>query len=202
MKGLKNFSLEGIFRHQRYVYVPALIPPGAVGTLYQYALSAARTGGASLNDQQVPNTPACYGDPVMERLLAALRPTIESAIGLELYPTYSYFRVYKSGDILPKHKDRPACEISVTVSLGYDAETTWPIWLQSGDSEVEIALEPGDALLYRGTEVTHWRSAFEGRCAAQVFLHYVDKNGQYREWRFDGRAGLSAPSAAQTLAKG
>jgi hypothetical protein len=35
-----------------------------------------------------------------------------------MLPTYSYARIYANGDELKKHRDRPACEVSVTLHLG------------------------------------------------------------------------------------
>ena len=47
-------------------------------------------------------------------------------------------------------------------------------------------LEEGDAVLYKGCEVDHWREPYtEGTKLAQVFLHYVDANGPYTEWKND-----------------
>jgi hypothetical protein len=40
-----------------------------------------------------------------------------------------------------------------------------------------INLEPGDAAIYSGCEIEHWREEFKGDWHAQTFLHYVDKNG-------------------------
>ena len=61
------------------------------------------------NDQQVPETYSHYSDIVMETLLEDLRSLMEKETGLVLLPTYSYFRIYKKGDILKRHKDREAC---------------------------------------------------------------------------------------------
>lgn len=144
-------------------------------------------------DPQVPNTPSSYGDSAMEDLLVSLMPAIELASGLGLYPTYSYFRVYKAGDVLKEHTDRDSCEISVTLNLGFNAEGPWPIWLRANGRDVPVYLNAGDALLYRGIELAHWRTAFFGVHAAQVFLHYVDKNGPCRAWKFDGRPALGMP---------
>jgi hypothetical protein len=160
--------------------------------LHNYALHAARSRKLDADDA-VPGTPAFYGDPVMETLLEKAAPRIEAETGLALYPTYSYFRVYKHGDQLRRHKDRPACEISVTLSLGYDAEEPWPLWVDAGDGPLAAPLEPGQALLYKGTQIWHWREQFPGKHAAQVFLHYVDRNGPFSDWKFDRRAALRLP---------
>jgi len=83
---------------------------------------------------------------------------------------------------LKKHRDRPSCEISVTVMLGSDG-TKWPIYMDG----TELNLEPGDAGIYLGCEVEHWREEFTGDWHAQTFLHYVDKNGPNRNHFKDGR---------------
>jgi hypothetical protein len=51
-------------------------------------------------------------------------------------------------------------------------------------------LRPGDALLYRGMELFHWRDAYRGEALVQVFLHYVDRDGPHTEQKFDGRSSL------------
>ena len=71
-------------------------------------------------DEQIPNTFSCYADPVMETLLMKVLPVMQQETGLDLCPTYSYSRVYKKGDELKRHKDRPSCEISTTIHLGGD----------------------------------------------------------------------------------
>jgi hypothetical protein len=183
------------FDQNRYTIVRALLTADIAAHLFSEVRAMAKEG-ALTPDHRVPNTPACYGAPVMDRLLGDLCPVIADATGLDLYPTYSYFRLYKNGDILPRHTDREACEVSVSVNLGYDSDEPWPLWLEVGGNHVAVFLEPGDGVLYHGIELPHWRSAFNGRCAAQLFLHYVDKNGPYSHWRFDGRQELGTPSSS------
>jgi hypothetical protein len=129
------------------------------------------------NDPQVDNTYSEYSDFCMETLLKFLKPILENEINLQLIETYSFARIYKNGDVLKKHKDRPSCEISTTLNLGGEQ---WPIYLRQDNSEIEIVLNPSDVLIYKGCEVEHWRNKFEGNICAQVFLHYNDINGPYK----------------------
>lgn len=138
-------------------------------------------------DPRSPGAAAAAGDVFMDGLLIDLLPLAEEVSGLKLFPTYSYFRVYKSGDTLVKHTDRPACEISLTICLGYEADRPWPLMLAGLTGPLSIELEPGDGLLYRGMEQVHWREPMNGQRSAQVFLHYVDQNGPYSEWKYDKR---------------
>ena len=76
------------------------------------------TSWGTWNDQQIPNTYSHYGDVAMDTLLERVLPKMMKTTKLNLIPTYSYARIYKYGDILHRHKDRPSCEISCTLNLG------------------------------------------------------------------------------------
>jgi len=181
-----------VFERDRYVVIPSLLQEPSLTKLYDYARSvSALLAARSPGDSQVPGTPSSYGDFMLDGLLVDLLPEVERATGLALFPTYSYFRMYKHGDALAKHTDRPACEISVTLCLGFEAEKPWPIWIDGPQGESSVCLEPGDGLIYRGTECPHWRAEFEGTRQAQVFLHYVDQKGPCADWKFDKRLSLA-----------
>lgn len=180
-----------------YAVIRGLVPRAMRAFLHDYGLTGARMGKLVTRDKQIPGTPASYGDPLMEGLLDVLRSRVETESGRSLFPTYSYFRVYRPGDVLHRHTDRPACEVSLTVSLGGDC--VWPIWIQPEHDPVEIRLDPGDGLLYQGIRVPHWREAFEGQYAVQAFLHYVDQSGPHRSWIFDKREQLAVSPAARAI---
>jgi hypothetical protein len=124
-----------------------------------------------------------YGDPLMESLMLNKLELMQKETGLELLPTYAFWRMYTLHADLKKHKDRPSCEISATVMIGSD-KTKWPIYMDGA----ELNLEPGDAAIYLGCEVEHWREEFNGDWQAQTFLHYVNKNGSYKDFVLDNRA--------------
>ncbi len=180
-------------RRDGYVVLRSPVARPRVSLLRRYAILRAGRGTMDVGDGQVLGTPAAYGDFLMDGLLNDLLPRIERASGLKLFPTYSYFRVYKRGDALRKHRDRPACEISATLSLGYEPDQPWPLWIQGRRGAASVLLAPGDALLYLGIECAHWRRPFHGDRCVQAFLHYVDQNGPNAEWRFDKRPSLAAP---------
>jgi len=123
-----------------------------------------------------------YGDPLMESLMINKLDIMQKETGLELLCTYAFWRMYTINADLKKHRDRASCEISVTVMIGSD-ETKWPIFMNG----TEINMEPGDAVMYLGCELEHWREEFKGDWHAQTFLHYVDKNGPNKEWAKDKR---------------
>lgn len=126
-----------------------------------------------------------YADPIMESLMVTKQKLMEEQTNKKLLPTYSYWRMYTRFADLKKHIDRPSCEISVTVHIGSDG-TDWPIYIAG----VENKTNPGDAVVYMGCEVEHYRKEFEGDWYSQVFLHYVDAEGKNKEWYLDKRKCL------------
>jgi len=146
----------------------------------------------TVQDIQCPLSDAIHGSEVFDKLLVDLLPKFEEAINIKLYPTYSYARLYKKGEELVKHQDRAACEISATLTLGFD-DKVWPIYMGDYEDESnksEICMGVGDVVLYKGMDKWHWREEFKGKWQAQVFLHYVNQNGPHAEWRYDKREKL------------
>lgn len=166
--------------------------------------------GKTHRDEQCPISEAIHGAPVFDSLLEQLTPHFENASGKRLYPTYAYARLYSPGDELKIHTDRPSCEISATLTLGFEGDV-WPIYVgdyakegegrkittQQGETkyltnEREIIIEIGDAVMYRGMDKVHWREPYkEGKWQAQVFLHYVDADGPHADWKYDKRGKLA-----------
>tara|TARA_B100002019_G_C21259189_1_gene595683 strand:- start:505 stop:1062 length:558 start_codon:yes stop_codon:yes gene_type:complete len=145
--------------------------------------------------ERQPNSafsPAWYGDPLMRSLLDKKLSKVEIESKLKLFPTFTYWRYYVLGGTLPKHKDRPACEVSVTACIKkYD---NWPIVIENK----KIELEEGDGLLYAGCSQKHWRPGiYEGEGMAQVFFHYVDQNGPFKKYAYDQRYEIESIEEAQ-----
>ncbi|MAL46751.1 hypothetical protein [Hyphomonas sp.] len=126
-----------------------------------------------------------YGDPVTDSLLITKKDLMERETGLKLLPTYTFWRMYSYGADLKKHTDRPSCEYSVTVKIS-SCGVKWPIFMAGAEME----LEDGDAVIYKGCDLEHWREEFKGDWHSQVFIHYVNKNGPHREWFKDKRVML------------
>ena len=199
------------FKKNKYLVIKKAISPDLADFCYTYFLNKRRvakflfeekylhpyeTMFGVWNDAQVPNTYSHYADLVMETLLLALIPRMEKETGFKVYPTYSYARIYKNGDVLHRHSDRYSCEVSTTLNLGGDP---WPIYLEpsgkQGMAGIKINLSPGDMLIYRGCDLEHWREAFEGQHCGQVFLHYNDQKSKDAERnKFDGRPMLGLPA--------
>jgi len=164
-------------------------------------------------DPQCPKSKSIRDSVTFDKLLVDLLPHFEQASGLKLLPTYAYARWYEPGEVLKIHRDRPSCEVSATLTLDFEGDV-WPIYIGKpsdnptntsrvdehdntvyADDVSELKMKVGDAMLYRGCEMYHWRDEYkEGKWQAQVFLHYVDANGPHKEWIYDKRGKLNLPA--------
>lgn len=183
-------DLAEIFARQKYVVWRTCVKDPELSLLYRYASKRAQIGTMFL-DGTSAGAWSAPGDCFMDGLLVELLPKVEEVSRVKLFPTYSYFRVYTRGDVLDKHTDRQSCEISLSLCLGYQGSRPWPLWLEGPTGSSAIELAPGDGVIYRGIECPHWREPLEGEQTAQVFLHYVDQNGPYAEWKYDKRPALT-----------
>ena len=177
------------FKQQGYCVVKSAVNDELRNFITQYALFD-EMQQTKVGDKQVPNAHSKYADPCMETLLLQLQKVIEDNTGLSVYPTYSYYRVYRPGDDLKKHKDRPSCEISATLCFNYsynDNQQVWPIFMDGNG----VILQPGDLVIYRGCDLDHWREEFISKDIddwhVQGFFHYVDVHGPNAEFKFDKR---------------
>lgn len=192
------------FKDNKYVILDSVFPEDQCAELTAYMIDLVNKSKTT-KDAQCPLSEAIYGDPVMDAVLEDLRPVMEKATGLQLIPTYSYARVYLPGDELKPHLDRPACEISATLTLGFKGDV-WPIHV-SRDETVEndigeILMKPGDVVAYRGLEINHWREPYtQGEWQCQVFLHYVDANGPHKDQKYDRRKSLGTSSKTREIAE-
>jgi len=177
---------------QEYVHLPDFLDKENCAELTEI-LQEIVSGGAAVSDIQCPKSQSVGHSAVFDSLLEQLTPNFEEACGKKLLPTYAYARLYAPGEELKIHTDRPACEISATITLGFEGDC-WPIFMGDGDkkSHTKVTMGVGDVVLYRGMDVPHWREPYkEGLWQAQVFLHYVDASGPHAEWKFDKRKKLA-----------
>lgn len=157
------------------------------------------------NDPQTYQTYSMYGEPLFDTLTYLSANNISKFIGKNLVATYSYWRMYKKGDVLERHTDRPSCKYSATLCIGYDnsnvdkntyPDYNWPMFVKDTQgNELPLHLKPGDLIIYRGDIVDHWRDKFPGVHQVQAFLHYNEINDKdNNHGPIDGRPLYGIPS--------
>lgn len=172
-------------KQNNYLFIDNFISIEKAQELYkQFKKDLENNPNGFQKDEQCPKSFGIYNYRPFLELLTNKTSYISELIGEPVLPTYTYARLYQKGEVLEKHKDRPSCEISVTLNLGGNKD--WEIFFTKPNGEkVSLNMSAGQAALYLGCESEHWRDAFEGDEYAQVFLHYVRSNGQNWQHCFD-----------------
>lgn len=198
------------FNEQKFVYLPDFLDKTNCVELTS-EFQKLHAEGKTEVDTQCSKSFSVYGAEIFDRLLEQLCPYFEEASGLKLYPTYSYARIYQPGETLKIHRDRDSCEISASLTLAIDDNYPWDIFFGFDGTEDDneysdydeennlkyiknvskLRMNVGDAVLYRGKEIYHWRKEYLGKKQVQVFLHYVDINGPCSNSKYDGRGQLT-----------
>ena len=208
-------EIEGDYRRDGYALVRNMVPRGVARALVARLKADLPSGPLPRQDQTptpILNRPAfeIYGNtyPPMQAFLWALTPAMEMVTGHKLIPTYDYFRIYREGDICRVHRDRPACEHSLSLTLDYSDDVPWPLEVgragERGPQDIftddfgdetstAMAMEVGDAVAYRGVEHRHGRTTPNPNAwSAHLFLHWVDPDGPFADQAYDG-AGEPKP---------
>jgi len=213
-----NKETSEYFKKNHYVKIEKFISTELANFLYDYVKDSAnrlvyaeenidnfdKNVFGAFDDTQALGDYSKYGDPVFDSLLSHKLTDMERLLDIRLVPTYSYHRLYTTDTELVRHKDRPSCEISTTLCLGYDTSNlddknwNWPMFVgpetgERGTLGKPVYMKPGDMIIYRGCNLEHWREPYIGLNHAQVFLHYNEKNGPY-DIKYDGRPILGLPN--------
>lgn len=149
-----------------------------------------------------------YHYPPMLGFLWGLTPLVSQIVGRDLLPSYDYFRIYREGDVCLVHSDRLSCEVSLSLTIDYSDGVPWDLEIGTqpcvpsarveddfaGDPYRSVTMQPGDGLLYQGVHRRHGRMAPNPNLwSAHLFLHWVERGGQFADSAFDGNAATTRP---------
>lgn len=200
----------GDYRTNGYAHLRGLLPPEVAQAFLQGLKADLGDGPIPLSGvQSHPNllTRAAfevYGHHYKPMLffLWGLTPMVSNLVGRDLLPTYDYFRIYREGDTCRVHHDRYSCEHSLSLTLDYSDGEIWDLQVGrnagepsakveedfGGEPHASIGMSVGDAVLYNGVHHRHGRvTPNPNGWSAHLFLHWVDRDGPYRDHAFDGQ---------------
>jgi hypothetical protein len=166
------------FQSKNYAPISGLIHPFHVAALRRYYRHEIRRGAIRLGDDQSSRRYAAHNESVARFFHDQITNAVSAIVGEPIKPSYVYLASYLAGADLKKHIDRAQCEFSVTLCLDFSPEpdlaTTWPIRLDTPDGNITVYQALGDGLVYRGTQVPHYRYKLaEGYTSTSIFFHYV-----------------------------
>jgi len=130
------------------------------------------------------------------------RPSCQLSVTLNLggkYKTPWSLWVAEKGHLKTQSLyDKGMTEDQINFAFGYinpDRSINRVAPIQSPDEEwSEIVLEKGDAMIYMGMLLPHWRNPWvceKHEYQAQLFMHYIDEQGPFKKWKYDRRKGLN-----------
>ena len=172
------------FRRHDYAIVRDLIHPLHMGALRRYYRALVAGGQLPRGDDQVAERYRLQSEPVAMFFHPQLANLVSRIAGEPVKPSYLYFASYPPGSALPRHLDRLQCEFSISLLVDYDPDPDgpcgWPLFLEHPslpDGVVAADLGIGDAVLYRGRQLVHYRDPLpEGHQSTSVFFHYLRKD--------------------------
>ncbi len=201
-------QVEGDYGKDGYAAIRSLIPPDVAAMLFRQIKLDLEAGGRTF--QSFAQSHALTANPTVEisghfyrpltTFLWGLTPIMAELTGADLLPSYDYFRIYHQGDTCRVHADRPSCEHSVSLTLAYSDGLAWPLEMglvpvtsvepateDFGDEAyASVAMQPGDAVLYRGIDLRHGRTQPNpNRWSAHLFLFWVERGGRFAQHAFD-----------------
>lgn len=161
-----------------YAVVRDLINPLQIGALRNYYDALAQEGYLTPSDGQVAWRDVAHNEPLAQFFHQSIANLLNRFMTEKVKPSYCYLARYLPGAVLHKHKDREQC--AWNMSLVFDStpsaerDDAWPIYVEVDGQVREIRLGVGEALLYRGTQIPHWREALPaGHSATICFYHFV-----------------------------
>ncbi len=167
------------FRAFSYAAVSGLVPRAHLLALAGYQRALVELGEVPLGDEQCRRRYGMHNEPMARFVMHQLAAAVSRVVGRPVTPAYSYSMTYQAGAELAPHIDREQCEYTVSLFLEGTAEQAWqpwPLWLRVNGDPVAVRQLPGDALVFAGRRLSHWRERLPDGCTStSLLLHYVDE---------------------------
>ena len=100
------------FEKNKYVVLKDFVP-AATCKIYSSELFLAKAESLTVRDDMCPLSDSIYKADFFKELQDSLIEPLSYISGKKLKPSFNYARIYNTGEVLKKHKDRPACEYSI-----------------------------------------------------------------------------------------
>jgi hypothetical protein len=170
-------TAAGLFARAGYCSLGHPFGAAHVRALRRYYRELIASGALELGDDQVAGRYGGYNEHVARFFQHQLTAWVSRAAGEPAIPTYAYVSAYQGGAVLERHVDREQCEYTVSLLIDQEPEDPgagWPLFLETAEGTVELIQELGEAVMFRGTRIPHYREALaEGRSCSCLLFHYV-----------------------------
>ncbi len=150
-------------RTRKCVALRGLFTPIFLAAVREYYRRLDAEGYVPGGERRRAGAPLLYDEPLLCFLGGQLASVVRQVTGERAPWTFSYLRMYGPGAFLASHRDAPVCRWNIDLVVGGEPaperRSAWPLWVDGGGGARPIRLGLGEGLLYRGTDVRHWRRA-------------------------------------------
>ena len=170
------------FKEARYCILPSLIRATHVSALDRYYRERIAYGDWARGDEQVRLRHGQHNETVSRYFHHQLTDFVGRVAGEPVKPSYAYVSAYREGAVLKPHVDRKQCVFTVSVWIDSlrapeAAAEPWPLWFQTHAGKISLTQQAGDAVLFRGCELPHWRDRPPpGGASTTLIFHYVPRD--------------------------
>ena len=199
-------KIHGDYEGAGYAHLQSLLPPEVAEALLNHFWRGLKEGTMPFSFEQYERItkPALElhnsDSAAVTTFLWGLTPIVSQLANCDLLPTFAFFRLYQNGDKLRVHTDREACEHSISLTLGYSDGEVWAFDVGQNEASPDaddaedfggepfssIAMQAGDAVLYKGRVRGHGRlTPNPNKWSAHLFLNWVDRTGPFRAHAFE-----------------
>src|ERR1019366_8112023 len=169
-----------LFEQRRYCELPSLIHKAHVAALGRYYRELIDLGNWAAGDEQVRQRHGQHNETMSRYFHHQLADFVSRVAGEPVKPAYAYVSAYREGAILKPHVDRKQCVFTLSLWIDEGSERSteaWPLWFETHNGKVAITQKPGDAVLFRGCELPHWRDRpLPGSVSTTLLFHYVPRD--------------------------
>ena len=191
------------FKQNQYVVLRELLPSPQMKAMRQYYRQYLAGGFMPFDDTQSKRFYQ-HNEPLARHFHQNLTKIMSLVVGEEVIPSYVYVGSYINKADLTPHTDRDQCEFSISFQVDYLPEpenyvSPWGLFLwkpdfsknepieytsnkfpaanEAEDKNTAVYLASGDALIYKGRELIHYRYSLpENHQSTSLFFHYVPKD--------------------------
>ncbi len=203
----KTKKIKRDFATNKYAILQNLLPNHQVKAMQNYYREYIYNGFMPFDDKQVEKRYYQHNEPLATFLHNNLTPTMNLIVNKDVIPSYVYSASYIEDAVLQPHTDRPQCEFSFSLQVDYQPQpensqpSPWGLFVaepnfdfdknfgyitdnfpannQFDDENTAAYLANGDALIYKGCELIHYRYALpKGHQSTSLFFHYVPTDFQ------------------------
>jgi len=160
------------YRRRGVAVLPSVVPPPTLDALQRYFRDLVAEGFTTYGDDEGdllrwirPN------DPVARFFHPSVAAVVAAVTGQEAKPSFSYLLNYLEGAELGVHKDREQCELTASLQIDFapspsDGVAPWPIYFETADGPEALRLAMGDAVVFKGHAIAHYRRKLVEGCSA------------------------------------